>query len=208
MMGETWCPGPSTASARTTKGAPAGVLVSRDLVRAHDRSVLADEAFVTRDVPATLPAGLGARVVDAQTYAVEADAEEDRLVWIFTVLLVIVSAGYTAVAIVNTLMMSAAGRIRDLAVLRLSGATTWQVLRTVAAESALVVVLGTALGLSVALPALLGMRAGLEEEMGTAVALVLPWPLILGVVGACLLLAAGAAVIMSLPAVRPGPRRE
>ncbi|MFC4529692.1 FtsX-like permease family protein [Sphaerisporangium dianthi] len=185
-------------------GGPGGVLVPRDLVRAHDRSVLADEGFVTRAIAGPPPSGLGARAVDLATYRARADSEDDRLVWIFTVLLVIVSAGYTAVAIANTLMMAAAGRARDLTVLRLSGATTRQVLGTVAAESALVVVLGTLMGLAVALPALLGMRAGLQEALATKVALVLPWPLITGVVAACLVIAAGTAVLTSWPRLRPG----
>ncbi|MFC7381071.1 FtsX-like permease family protein [Sphaerisporangium rhizosphaerae] len=186
------------------EGGPGGVLVPRDLVRTHDRSVLADEAFVLGESAGPPPSGFGARVVDLATYRALADTEDDRLVWIFTVLLVVVSAGYTAVAIAGTLMMAAAGRLRDMTVLRLSGATTRQVLGTVAAESALVVILGTVLGLAVALPALLGMRAGLEEAMATPVALVLPGPLLLGVVGACLTIAAGAATLTTWPALRPG----
>ncbi|GAA3412239.1 FtsX-like permease family protein [Streptosporangium vulgare] len=78
---------------------------------------------------------------------------EDRLVWIFTLLLVATSAGYTAVAIANTLMMATASRTRDLTALRLAGATNRQVLGVMAAESALVVAIGTALGTMVALPA-------------------------------------------------------
>ncbi|MER6946040.1 FtsX-like permease family protein [Nonomuraea sp. NPDC000554] len=171
------------------------VLLSRDLVRTHDPSALAAEAFVTGRAPSALPAGLGARVVGMDAYAAQTDDEEDRLVWLFTVLLVIVSAGYTGVAIAGTLAMSAAGRTRDLVVLRLAGATARQVLRAVVAESVLVVALGTVLGLLVALPTLLGMRSGLATVMSTRVALVVPVPLVLGVVGACLLLAAGAAVL-------------
>ncbi|MEK8107891.1 hypothetical protein NKG94_28050 [Micromonospora sp. M12] len=37
---------------------------------------------------------VGARVVDVATWAAEADAAEDRLVWLFTLLLIGVSAGY------------------------------------------------------------------------------------------------------------------
>ena len=90
--------------------APVSVLLPRDLVRAHDPSSLADQAYLAG--PPRLPDGLGARAVDVATYAAEADAAEDRLVWIFTLLLVVVSAGYTAVAIAGTLMMSTSGRAR------------------------------------------------------------------------------------------------
>ncbi|MER5643088.1 FtsX-like permease family protein [Streptosporangium sp. NPDC002524] len=185
--------------------APFGMLLPRELVRAHDPSALADEAYLPSlpgrpglpslperpGLPGPVPmAGeLGARVVDLATYAVEADAEEDRLVWIFTLLLVAVSAGYTAVAIANTLMMATASRARDLAVLRLAGATNRQVLGVMAAESALVVAIGTVLGTTVAIPALLRMRAGLSTSIGAPVPLVVPWPVVLAVVAACLLLA-------------------
>ncbi|GIH22663.1 ABC transporter permease [Acrocarpospora phusangensis] len=181
--------------------ADADVLLSRELLRRHDAAALATEAYVA-GVPA--PPGPGARVVDVPTYSAEADAEEDRLVWIATVLLVAVSTAYAGVALVNTMVMSAAGRVRDLAVLRLSGATGRQVLGTVAAESVLVVLLGTGLGLVVALPALLGMRGAFATAMAADVPLVVPWPLILGVIGACLVLAACAAVLAARPAVRRG----
>ncbi|SDK38625.1 FtsX-like permease family protein [Nonomuraea jiangxiensis] len=184
--------------------APTSVLLPYDLVREHDPSALAEEAYLGQGGPATVRPGVGARAVDMTTYAAESADEEDRLVWIFTLLLVIVSAGYTAVSIANTQMMAAAGRRRDLAVLRLSGATRRQVVRALSTESAMVVALGTALGLLVALPALLGMRSGLAATLGMDVVLVVPWPLIAGLVIACLLVASGAAVLTARQAVR-GP---
>ena len=54
------------------------------------------------------------------------------LVWIFVLLLIAVSVGYTAIAIANTLMMANADRLHDLWVLRLAGATKRQTLWTVA----------------------------------------------------------------------------
>ncbi|MEW9528304.1 hypothetical protein [Microbispora sp. NPDC049125] len=81
-----------------------------------------------------------------------------------------------------------------------------RVLGTVAAESALVVPLGTGLGLVVALPALLGMRRAFATAMRADVPLVVPWPLILGVIAVCLALAAGAAVLAARPAVRGAAR--
>ncbi|MEO3874107.1 ABC transporter permease [Nonomuraea sp. B12E4] len=190
----------SLTVAGVVREADADVLLSRDLFRRHDPVALAKEAYVAG---APAPPGPGARVVDVPTYSAEADDGEDRLVWIATVLLVVVSTAYAGVAIVNTMVMSAAGRVRDLAVLRLSGATARQVLLTVAAESVLVVLLGTGLGLVVALPALLGMRGAFATAMHADVPLVVPWPLILGVIAACLALAACAAVL----AARGGARR-
>ncbi|MGP3963249.1 hypothetical protein ACTWPT_45430 [Nonomuraea sp. 3N208] len=56
------------------------------------------------------------------------------------------------------------------------------------------VLLGTGLGLVVALPALLGMRRALATAMRADVPLVVPWRLILGVIAICLALAACAQV--------------
>jgi putative ABC transport system permease protein len=121
-------------------------------------------------------------------------AEEDRLVWLFTLLLAGVSAGYSGLAIVNTQVMAASARAREFAVLRLSGATRRQVTASAAAEAALVTGIGTVLGLAVAVPALLGMRAGLAQKSGAAVPLVVPWPTVAAVVAACLVLSAGASI--------------
>ncbi|MEV0590519.1 ABC transporter permease [Nonomuraea cavernae] len=194
----------SPTVAGVVREAGADVLLSREVLRRHDPVALAGEAYVAG---ATVPPGPGARVVDVPTYSAEADAEEDRLVWIATVLLVVVSTAYAGVAIVNTMVMSAAGRVRDLAVLRLSGATVRQVLGTVAAESVLVVLLGTGLGLVVALPALLGMRRAFATAMHADVSLVVPWPLIVGVIAVCLALAACAAVLAARPAALRAARR-
>ncbi|MEO3811507.1 ABC transporter permease [Sphaerisporangium sp. B11E5] len=189
----------SPTVAGVVREADADVLLSRELLRRHDPVALAEEAYVAGT---PTPPGPGARVVDVPTYSAEADAEEDRLVWIATVLLVVVSTAYAGVAIVNTMVMSAAGRVRDLAVLRQSGATPRQVLGTVAAESMFVVLLGTGMGLVVALPALLGMRRAFATAMNTDVPLVVPWPLILGVIATCLTLATCAAVLAARPAAR------
>ncbi|WP_203993401.1 ABC transporter permease [Sphaerisporangium rufum] len=182
--------------------APVEVILPYDLVRAHDPPALAEEAHLRGAPAAGTLAALGARVVDAGTHAAEADAEEDRLVWTFTVLLVIVSAGYAAIAVAGTLGMAAAGRVRDITVLRLAGATTGQAVRALAVETALVVAVGAALGVMVAVPALAGMRAGLAGAFGVPVPLVVPWPLILGIVGGCLLLAVAAAVTVPHRALR------
>jgi putative ABC transport system permease protein len=74
-------------------------------------------------LPEPPPTGpvIGGRVIDVATYAAEADADSDCLVWLFTLLLVGVSAGYGAIAVANTLLMAAAGRRRDFRVLRLCG---------------------------------------------------------------------------------------
>jgi putative ABC transport system permease protein len=140
-------------------------------------------------------AAAGARVIDVAKWAAESDSAEDRLVWLFTLMLIGVSAGYGAIAVANTLLMSAAGRAPDLRVIRLAGATRRQVIAYLAAESTLVVTIGTLLGGVVAFGALLAVRAGLSEQIGVRVPLVVSWPVIAGVIGLCLLLGLLAGVL-------------
>ncbi|MGC3004047.1 FtsX-like permease family protein, partial [Streptomyces sp. G35A] len=68
---------------------------------------------------------------------------------------------YTGISLVNTMVMATSDRVRDLAVLRLAGATRGQVLRLVGAEALTVVAVGGLLGLLVAGLGLGGMWAAL-----------------------------------------------
>ncbi|MGW3604329.1 ABC transporter permease [Micromonospora sp. NPDC005161] len=183
---------------------PGDLLVPRAVVRAHDPSALTSTVYVRDriDPPA------GARVIDVATWAAEADAAEDRLVWLFTLLLIGVSAGYGAIAVANTLLLAPAGRAADLRLIRLAGATRRQVLWLVTAESALVVLIGAALGGSVAFAGLLSIRAGLAEQVGAPVDLVVPWSVVGGVVGLCLLLAVMASVLPTWRLLRHRPARS
>jgi putative ABC transport system permease protein len=136
-------------------------------------------------------------------YARTADQNEDRLVWIFTLLLIAVSVGYGLIAVANTLVMATAGRAGDLRRLRLAGATPRQVLLTVAVESAVVVAIGAVLGVAAAVLALWGSARGLSEQIGRDVAAVFPWPAAAMAISACLVLAVVAAMA---PAARSSRR--
>jgi putative ABC transport system permease protein len=137
----------------------------------------------------------GARTVDVATWAREADSEEDRLVWIFTLLLIGVSVGYGALAVANTLVMATVRRAPDYRLLRLAGATPRQVLITVAAESAVVVGIGSLIGGSAALIGLWGTVQGLRAQTSTSVDLSVPWSAAAIAVSACLVLALLASVL-------------
>jgi putative ABC transport system permease protein len=181
---------------------PYQIFLPRDLVRDHDPSALADVTYRTAPTPTRLLDGLNADEVSVEAYAASDDAEEDRLVWIFTLMLVAISAGYTAIAVASTLLTATAGRVHDFRVLRLSGATPRQVLLALTAETCCVVTLGAALGLAVAAPALFGTVHGLREELGLPVELSLAWPWLMGVVTACLLLGTAATVLPAHVALR------
>ncbi|MGC4809026.1 FtsX-like permease family protein [Micromonospora sp. DT228] len=188
----------------TDDSLPGDLLVPRAVVRTHDPSALTSTVFV-RD---RIDPPVGARVVDVATWAAEADAAEDRLVWLFTLLLIGVSAGYGAIAVANTVLLAAAGRAADLRLIRLAGATRRQVIWLVTAESALVVLIGALLGGTVAFVGLLSIRAGLAEQVGAPVDLVVPWSVIAGAVGLCLLLAAVASILPTWRLLRHRPARS
>lgn len=98
---------------------------------------------------------------------------------------------YTGVSLVNTTIMATSDRARDLAVLRLSGATRWQVLRLVSAESVTAAAIGAILGVTVAVLDLAGMAA-LALQSAPA-PLTLPWPAVATSVTVCAVLATATA---------------
>jgi putative ABC transport system permease protein len=195
------------AAILTDGSSPASILLARDTVRAHDPTALTDAVFVngaSEDEAAAAVRGFGAEAVDVHAYAAGAGSDEDDLVRLFVLVLIGISAGYSGIAIANTLLMATVDRVRDFAVLRLSGATAGQVLRMVAAEAALVVGVGTALGAAVATAALLGARSSLAQELGAPVTLVFPWAEAGLVVAVSLALALAASVLPARLALR-GP---
>ena len=183
---------------------PSPVVLPRATVRAHDPSALTPVAYVTGAEPSTVdaavagPATGAARVMAPASYG---EDDEDRLVWLLALIMVVLAVGYTGIAVVNTVVLAAGDRRPDVAVLRLTGLTGGQVLRAVIGETVLGVALGTAVGFAVALPALVGIRAALQEVSGGAVALLLAWPQTVGVVAACLAFAVIAAVAATRPAL-------
>jgi putative ABC transport system permease protein len=187
--------------------APGEILLDRAVVRRHDPSALSSAVYLS----APAQPAIGARIVDVATYAAQADAESDRLVWLFTVLLVAVSAGYGAIAVANTLLLAAAARREDFRLLWRCGASIRQVCLVVATESVLVVLIGSLLGGAVAAIALAGGLAALRQRAGAPVGLVLPWPAISGVIGSCVVLALLASVVptrMGLRRRRLGRKRR
>ncbi|MFF8676473.1 FtsX-like permease family protein [Streptomyces sp. NPDC015237] len=101
---------------------------------------------------------------------------------------------YTGISLVNTMVMATADRGRELAVLRLAGATRRQVLRMVGAESLLVVAVGMLLGLVVAGLNLAGMWGALRL-LSVDTAVELPWTALGGVAASCAVLAVTASVV-------------
>ena len=95
---------------------------------------------------------------------------------------------YTGISLANTMVMATSDRVRELAVLRLAGATRWQVLRLVGAEALMVVIVGGLLGVLVAGLNLVGMWSALGV-LSVWTSIEIPWAALTAVLGACAVLA-------------------
>ncbi|MGW7254643.1 FtsX-like permease family protein [Streptomyces sp. NPDC054834] len=100
----------------------------------------------------------------------------------------------TAVSVANTAVMATSDRRRDLAVLRLTGATRAQALRLVAAEALTVAAVGALLGLLVTALNLWELGAALHLLSAPA-AVRLPWTALGTTAGTCALLAVTASAV-------------
>ncbi|MFG2358177.1 ABC transporter permease [Streptomyces sp. NPDC048521] len=76
---------------------------------------------------------------------------------------------FTAIAVVNTLAMSVAERVREFALLRLAGATRRQVLRMLRTEVLSVLLLATSLGSAIALAVLTAFSLGMTGHAAPTV---------------------------------------
>ncbi|UNZ16085.1 ABC transporter permease [Streptomyces sp. 891-h] len=118
----------------------------------------------------------------------------DRTTRVGLLLVLGIALLYTGIAVANTMVMSTADRAPELALLRLTGATRWQVLRIVAAEALMVVVVGGVLGIAVAGLNLAGIWGALEL-LSVHAPIRLPWTALGAVTGACAVAAVLSAVL-------------
>nr|WP_243274723.1 ABC transporter permease [Streptomyces albus] len=152
--------------------------------------------------PATAAAGLktavhesGGRIHTAEEWCRDvASATTNRTTRAGLFLVLGIALLYTGISLANTMVMSTSDRVRDLALLRLTGATRRQIRMTVAVEAVLVVAVGGVLGLLVAVLDLAGMWAALGL-LSVHVPLALPWAALGVVLGGCALLAVLCTVI-------------
>jgi putative ABC transport system permease protein len=190
------------------------LLLPRPLVAAHTPPAAATAGYVSlrRDaLAATVMSelnralrGTGTTVLTGhgylqQTTRTTAAGENIGLTAILAVALL-----YAAIAVVNTLIMAIRERVRDLAQLRLAGATRNQALRTTAWEGTIIAGFGIALGLLVTAITIVAVPAALRH-VGSAATLTVPWSPLLVTVAACLVLvlapglAAGSIALRSRP---------
>jgi putative ABC transport system permease protein len=203
---------PRVAAIYTYSMGFADVLLPREVLSQHTAEQMDAEIFVAsaagvgpdqfrsaisglrREIP-TLEA------IDRATYTAILN-EEIRANTRVTFLLAGLAATYTAIAIVNTLMMSVSERTREFAQLRMIGSTHGQVVTMVVWETVIVVVLGVGLGVGISLLANIGFSAGLFGYR----LLVIPWFGFLTILGAIITLGFAASAIPTWLAMRSLPQ--
>lgn len=163
----------------------------------------ADRAAATR-LLATAAAAHGAAVADRGDLLAASAPANVRIVRLRAVLVLGLALVYTAIALVNTLVMATADRRRELALLRLAGATRSQVVRLVTAESVLVVAVGAVIGCGVAGVQIGSMHAALAL-LGVPAPVALPWQPVGLVTAAFALLAVPCAALSTVWALRGRP---
>ncbi|MER7832053.1 ABC transporter permease [Streptomyces sp. NPDC095602] len=136
----------------------------------------------------------GGRVVTRDEWVRAAYPETDRRTRLGFALVLGIALLYTAISLVNTMVMATSDRVRDLAALRLAGATRGQVLRLVGAEALAVVAVGALLGLLVTGVNLAGM-AGALDLLSAPAAVVVPWAAVGGAAAVCAVLAVAASTV-------------
>ncbi|MGA5447447.1 FtsX-like permease family protein [Streptomyces umbrinus] len=158
---------------RLVDGAHMGTVAAalREAVRASDGEVLTRDAWVRATYP-----------------------ETSRTTRTGFLLVLGIALLYTGISLANTMVMATSDRVRDLAVLRLAGATDWQVLRLVGAEALMVVAVGGLLGALVAGLNLLGMWSALGL-LSVRTSIEIPWATLAAAMGACAVLAVISAVV-------------
>ncbi|MFE0632276.1 FtsX-like permease family protein [Streptomyces sp. NPDC058864] len=143
----------------------------------------------------------GGRVLTRDEWLAALRPKHDRTTRLGFLLVLGIALLYTAISLVNTMVMATSDRIRELAVLRLAGATRRQLLRLVAVESLAVVALGALLGLAVAGLNLAGMRCALAL-LSVDSPVEPPWAAVGAAVAACAVLAVVAAAVPAWAALR------
>ncbi|GAA3387927.1 ABC transporter permease [Cryptosporangium minutisporangium] len=180
------------------------VLVPIDTVRAHDPGAQAPAVYVrgsSADAVRAAVGGLGVDVIGRAAYADSRSAEANEGNQLALVALLGVALLYTGLAIVNTLLMATFDRRRELALLRLSGATPRQGVRVVAGEAVLVVLVGVGMAVAATVFSLLGLANALGRTVADATPVV-PWVPIGVSTLVCLVLALGATVLPALTMLR------
>jgi putative ABC transport system permease protein len=160
----------------------------------------ADPAAVARRLRALAPRYPGLRVSNRASVTSATDAERETNRWLGPLFVVIIFA-FTSIAVINTLMMIALQRRRELALLRLVGATRRQVRSMARWEAGLIITIGLGVGLAIAAAALLPLSHALTGNLRPYV----PLGQLAAILGVSALLALLALALPTRRALRSRP---
>ncbi|HET6965323.1 MAG TPA: FtsX-like permease family protein [Acidimicrobiales bacterium] len=183
-------------------------ILSSDLVAGHRTSPLLGIILVQTAQPGWVGSRLatmssrypGLRVADRSSLSTLADRDRRLNQWLGP-LFVTMTFVYTAIAVTNTLALLALRRRRELALLRLAGATPRQVRSMVHWEAALIIAIGLGLGLAITATALLPLAHALDGSLHPYV----PAGPLAEIVGTSAVLAVVALIMPTRRALRSRP---
>lgn len=143
-------------------------LLASELAAGHQTTPLLNEILIQTDQPAATATRLqalaqrypGLQVSDSASL-VTANAANDELNHWLGPFFVAMLFAFTSIAVLNTLIMIALRRRRELALLRLTGATTRQVRSMARWEAILIITIGLGIGLAITATALLPLSHAL-----------------------------------------------
>jgi putative ABC transport system permease protein len=144
-------------------------LLAPELADGHQTTPLLNEILIRTDQPAAAVAPRlqalagrypGLQVSDSASLITANDANNELNHWLGPFFVAMLFT-FTSIAVVNTLIMIALRRRRELALLRLTGATAGQVRSMARWESVLIIVIGLGTGLAIAATALVPLSHAL-----------------------------------------------
>ena len=147
-------------------------LLAPELAAGHQTTPLLGTILVQTGQPAAVAARLralaqrypGLQVSDSASLVTATDADRELNRWLGPFFVAMIFA-FTSIAVVNTLIMIALRRRRELALLRLTGATTRQVRSMARWEAILIITIGLGIGLAIAATALLPLSHALTAGL-------------------------------------------
>jgi putative ABC transport system permease protein len=183
-------------------------LLAPELVAGHQTSSLLGTILVQTSQPtavahrlqALLPRYPGLRVADRASLTTATDTERETNRWLGPLFVLIIFA-FTSIAVINTLMMIALQRGRELALLRLVGGTRGQVRSMARWEAGLIITIGLGVGLVIAAAALLPLSHALTGSLRPYV----PLDQLAAILGVSALLALLALALPTRRALRSRP---
>jgi len=148
-------------------------LLSPELAAGHQTTPLLSEILIRTDQPAAVVARRlhalaqrypGLRVSDSASLITANDASNELNNWLGPFFVAMIFA-FTSIAVLSTLIMIALRRRRELALLRLTGATKRQVRSMARWEAILIIAIGLGTGLAIAATALLPLSHALTGAL-------------------------------------------